>query len=147
MFIHDFAEVAVPFDVLEGLVADLPRILSALVGQSFDLTMVGASYEWPVLCGPIYQRADGVVRSVTWEAGRSGLIPAIDADIGVFPGGGSTSHIEIMGTYRAPADLISPEVSRAVHYRAVMGVRRLLQAVAHQLGPDPIPVQSVRLAR
>jgi len=147
MFIHDFAEVAVPFDVLEQLIADLPAMLSAMVGPSFDITMIGSTDEWPVLCGIAHKRDDGVVRSVVWDGGRSGLIPAVEADIGIFPGGGYTSHIEIMGTYSTGLDSLSSRRSRTVHYRAVMGVRRLLRALAAHFGPDPIPVQPVHVDR
>lgn len=140
MFIHDFAEVALPFSTVRPFVAAVPTWMAALIGPSFDLTMAGGGSPWPVVCSPIRQREDGVVVSLFWEGGRGGMIPTVEADLGFFPSGRYTSHIEVMGTYSPVVEPFAGTHSRSVHFATVMGVRRLLMALADRLSPEPIPL-------
>jgi hypothetical protein len=140
MFLHDFAEVPSSFDGISTALAELPELLSNLIGPAFDLSVSERASPWPVSYGVPRRRDDGWVYPVWWPEGRGGLIPAIEADLGFFPRDNHTCHVELMGTYTGTiAGELSAAHGRRAHYQTVMGVRRLLEGLATRLSRPPIP--------
>lgn len=138
MFLHDFAEVQSSFDAVSDALAALPELLSELIGPAFDLSVADRSGPWPVSYGVPRPRDDGWVYPVWWPGGRGGLVPAVEADLGFFPRDAYSCHVELMGTYARGVEL-TPVQGRRAHQETVLGIRRLLQRLADELGRPAIP--------
>ena len=147
-FIHDFADVRLPPLALVDEPVDLPALLARLVAPAFDQTVDLDAEPWPVESGPVLRRDDGWVYPVQWPAGRGGLVPAVEADLGLYPTTEAGSHLELLGTYTPwPGPPVPSRFARSAHLRTVQGVRRLVLALAEGLATDPIAVGPVRSGR
>jgi hypothetical protein len=157
MFVYDFIQLALPFEVVSASLLDgAGRWLSSLATQACaegegQLVDIGIASERArilnklvrVELGEPYERDRLLTVPMSWRAtGLPTLFPSLDADLEIARLSERRTHLSLMGRYQPPLGRIGRLLDQnLLHYVAEGSVRMFLRRVAAALEAEEIEPQ------